>query len=436
MMSNLAIGLTGLGVVILLLAFRVPVAIALGAVSIVGIWVMRGSRAAFGALGTVPHEFSASWVLSAIPMFLLMGSFASHSGMTTDIFAAARVWLGRLPGGLAVATNIGSAGFAALSGSSLATTVTMGRLAIPPMLRHGYDPGLATAVVAASGTLGALIPPSLAFIIYGWYAEVSISKLLVAGILPGLLTAGVYAAMVIWRCWLNPKLAPLPDKAFSKKERLASLLPIWPIPLIVVGVIGGIYTGVTTPTEAGAAGAFLVFAFEVVRRKLTWRQFTDSVVESAKTTANLLFIVIGTVFFTRFLALAGIPLYLADVMQEASISPLMAVAAMSVILLFLGMFLEGIGIMLIALPIMLPVLRAMDMDLIWIGVLVVKYVEIGLLTPPVGLNVFVVKGIVGDQVALKDIFRGITWFIGAEVLIMILLIAFPAISTFLPSLMD
>ncbi len=435
-MSSLAIGFSGLFGLIVLLMIRVPIAVSLCVVSIAGLWAIRGERAALGALGQVPYDFSASWTLSAVPMFLLMGTFAQKSGIAKSVFQAARVLIGFIPGGLAIATNFAAAGFAAVSGSSLATTAAMGRLAIPEMLEHKYDKALATSVVAAAGTLGALIPPSVAFVLYGWYAEQSVAKLLMAGILPGLLTAGVYCVMIYTRVRSNPALAPTPDDRFSGREKWQAVRDVWPMPVIILFVVLGIYTGTTTPTEAGAAAAAITLLVAVSRRQMTWQRFVDSLSEAAKTTAMLFFIVIGTVLFTKFLALSGVPRFIAGGIKTAELSPFLVIVAICILYLILGMFLEGIGVMLVSLPILLPIAKASGYDLIWFGVIVVKFIEIGLLTPPVGLNAFVVKSVAGDQVELGTIFKGLTWFLAAEALIVVLLIAFPQISLFLPSFLD
>lgn len=435
-MSNLEIGFSGIGVMLILLAIRVPIAVSLGMVSLVGIYLMRGERAALGTLGDTPYDFAATWALSAVPMFLLMGTFAQRSGMATRLFTAARVLIGHLPGGLAIATNFAAAGFAAVSGSTLATTAAMSRLAVPEMLKHNYDRSLATSVVAAAGTLGALIPPSVAFVIYGWYSSQSISKLLLAGIVPGLLTAFVYCVMIYLRVRQNPGLAPMPEARPPWSERWRAIAAVWPLPVIVIGVVLGIYTGTTTPTEAGAAAAFLTLLVAIANREMDWQRFFGSLSDAARTTALLFFVVIGTVLFTHFLTLSGVPRFIASAIERNSVDPLIVMLMICALFLVLGMFLEGLGVMLVSLPILLPIAESVGYDLIWFGVIVVKFVEIGLLTPPVGMNAFVVKGVVGDEVTLGQIFRGLTWFLAAEVVIMLILIGFPELSLFLPSLLD
>ncbi len=434
-MSGLTISLIAIGVLFVLLALRVPIAIALGGISLVGLSALRGPQAALGIFGSLPMEFGASWSLTTIPMFLLMGSVAYHSGMTASLFAAARLWLGNLPGGLAVATNFAAAGFAAASGSSLATSAAMGRLAVPEMLKAKYEPGLATGCVAAAGTLGALIPPSIMFVIYGWYTQTSIGELLIAGIIPGLLTAAIYSAMIISRCSVNPDLAPKLNIQASWRERFRVLLSIWPIPLLVFFVAGSIFGGFATATEAGAIGAFFAFVIAFVRGGMTWKVFQESVVEALSSTASIFFVAISALLFTRFLAFAGLPIFLAKQVSTLGLDPLVLTLGISLIYLILGMFLDPLGVLLLTLPVVYPIMKSVGMDPLWMGVILVKYLEIGMITPPVGLNVYVVNSVVGKLVPLLTIFRGVMWFLAAEVVIMALLIAFPSISTFLPNLM-
>ncbi|OGA45025.1 MAG: C4-dicarboxylate ABC transporter [Betaproteobacteria bacterium RIFCSPLOWO2_12_FULL_63_13] len=435
-MSSIAVGTFGIVVILVLIAARVPIGLALGAVAFVGTVEIIGLDAAFGMIGSLPYDFSAHWSLSAIPMFLLMGTFAYHSGMTNSLYRAARLWLGFLPGGLAVATNFACAVFAAASGSSLATAVAMGRIAIPEMQRYKYDPGLATGVCACAGTLGSLIPPSILFVLYGVFAEQSISKLFIAGILPGVLTAVLYGGMIVIRCKINPGLAPRFVEQVSRAEKRAALLNIWPLPVLILGVMGGIYTGIVTPTEAGALGSFLAFVVAVLKRQMTWEVFKTSLLEATENTATIFFIAVGAILLTKFMVLSALPIYLTAAMQDIALDPLLLVIGASLIYVVLGMFLDPLGLMLLTLPVLLPMFEALDLDLIWFGVLVIKYIEIGLMTPPVGLCVYAVKTIVGKEVPLETIFRGVSWFLATEVVVVTLLIAFPQISLYLPSLMN
>ncbi|MAF48514.1 MAG: C4-dicarboxylate ABC transporter [Rhodospirillaceae bacterium] len=435
-MDPIWIGVIGIAVILAMIAARVPIGLALGSVAIFGVAEIVGWTAAWGMIGTMPFDFAAHWSLSAIPMFLLMGTIAFYSGMTNSLYHAARLWLGFLPGGLAVATNFACAGFAAASGSSLATTVAMGRIAIPEMQRYKYDPGLATGVCACSGTLGILIPPSILMVIYGIFAEQSIARLFVAGILPGLLTAALYTVMIVTRCKLNPDLAPPFTEEVTRAEKIAALRDIWPLPVLILGVMGGIYTGVASPTEAGALGAFIALVIALLQRRMTWRIFKTSVEEAIESTATIFFVAVGAILLTKFMALSGLPAFLAEAMVDWALDPLLLVIGASIIFLVLGMFLDPLGLLLLTLPVLLPLFEELNLDLIWFGILVTKYVEIGLMTPPVGLNVYAVKTVVGSDIRLETIFKGVLWFLATEVVVMTLLIAFPEISLFLPSLMD
>ena len=435
-MTNLHIGLAGIGCLFGLLLLRMPIAIALALVSVVGIAQIRGIQAALGSLGTLPYDFAASWTLSAVPMFLLMGAIAFHSGMTGSVYKVCRMWFWWVPGGLAVATNWASTAFGAVSGSSVAVTAVMARLAIPEMLRYKYDKSLATAVVAASGTIDALIPPSIAFIIYSWYAEVPVTDLFLAGVLPGLLTAVVYTAMIVIRCSINPHLGPRGTRDFTAGERRAATIDAWPLPVLFIGIFGGLYSGIATSTEAAAGSAMLALVIALLRREMTWAVLRESLSESALTTASLFFIVIGAAFFTRFMAVSGLPNQLGAWIAGWSPSVLTFMLMVTAIYIVLGMFLEGIGIMMLTLPILVPICRTLGIDLVWLGVVVVKLIMLGLMHPPIGIQAFVVKGVVGDSVPLITIFRGLLWFLGVEVLILALLIAFPAISLWLPALFN
>jgi C4-dicarboxylate transporter DctM subunit len=438
-MDALTLSLVSLGGMLVLIALRVPIGIAMGAVAFLGFWYLRNFNVALSALSDTPFVFAASWDLSAIPMFLLMGAIAGNSGIGTALFRAAHAWFGALPGGLAVATNWACAGFGAASGSSVAAAAVMARLAVPEMLKHKYDKALATGVCASGGTLDALIPPSITFVIYGVFAEVSVPKLLIAGILPGLLTAAVYMIMIMVRCSLNPSLAPpvaFPDRAALWRERRASLAGIWPILVLIVGVIGGLYAGVITPTEGGAVGASLAAVIGVAQRKLTLAGFLDALEDAMTTTAQLFFVGIGAILYTKFLALSGTADMFKQLIGEWALNPLLLVIAVSVVYIILGTFMDPLGMILLTIPVFVPMFASLDLDLVWFGVLVVKYIGISLLTPPVGFNIYVVASATDNSIPLQTIYRGCYWFLGCEVVIMALLIAFPQISLFLPNLMN
>jgi C4-dicarboxylate transporter, DctM subunit len=438
-MSTLAVAGTSIAAMLVLIGLRVPIGVAMGGVAFLGLCYLRDFNVALSVLRDTPFVFAASWDLSAIPMFLLMGAIAANSGIGTALFRAAAAWFGRLPGGLAVATNWACAGFGAASGSSIAAAAVMAKLAVPEMIRHKYDKALATGVCASGGTLDALIPPSILFVIYGVFAEVSIAKLLLAGVLPGLLTALVYMLMIVIRCWLNPLLGPAvisDDHAALWRERWASLREIWPILVLIIGVMGGLYMGVVSPTESGAAGAFLATVIGVAQRKLTFQGFIEAFKDAIGATAQLFFVGIGAVIYTKFLALSGSGAMFTDMVGTWALDPLLLVIGVSFIYLILGMFLDPLGMILLTIPVFVPMFAALDLDLVWFGVLVVKFIGIGLLTPPVGFNIYVVAGVLNNTVPLSTIFRGCYWFLACEVVIMTLLIAFPEISLWLPSTMD
>ena len=437
-MDSLTLALGSLGFMLVLLALRFPIGVAMALVAFLGFWYVFNLNVALSVLRNAPFRFAASFELSAIPMFLLMGAVAGNSGVGTALFRAAIAWFGWMPGGLAVATNWACAGFGAASGSSVAAAAVMARLAVPEMLKHKYDKGLATGVCASGGTLDALIPPSIAFVIYGIFAEVSVSKLLIAGILPGILTAGVYMLMIMLRCWHNPSLAPpivYDDRKALWRERWASLGQIWPIVVLVLGVIGGLYTGVVTPTEGGALGAFLAIAIGVVQRKLSWDGLVDAFKDAMSTTAQLFFVGMGAILYTTFLARIGTAEMFTALIGSWAIDPLLLVIAVSLIYVVLGTFMDPLGMILLTIPVFVPMFAALKLDLVWLGVLVVKYIGISLLTPPVGFNIYVVATATDNAIPLKTIYRGCYWFLACEVLIMALLIAFPQISLWLPNAM-
>ncbi len=435
-MSNVAIGFLGLGAGLLLIALRIQIGVAVGIVSFFGIAVILNMKAAWGMLTAVPFNFVGDWNLTAIPMFLLMGYVASSAGLTQGLFQAMRIFLSRMPGGLAIASVGACALMSAASGSSVATASSMARIATPEMLRYRYDPGLATGVVATAGTLGSLIPPSILMVLYGYYAEVSIAKLFIAGVIPGLLSAVMLSVMIVARVTVKPSLAPRVEESFTAQEKLDAIKEIWPLPVLVFGVLIGIFVGLFTPTEAGAVGAFLALVLALLRGRLTLPVLRDAVVSTLSSTAGIFMVVIGTVLLTRFMALSGVPNFIASELLTLGSSELMIILMVVVLYLLLGMFLDSIGILLLTLPIILPVARDAGIELIWFGVILIKLLEIGLITPPVGLNVYVMKGALGSLVKLQQIFAGVTWFVVAEMITLALIVAFPLLSLWLPALMD
>lgn len=434
-MSNVDIGLAGIGILVVLIALRVPIAISLFVVPLGGIYAMFGWNPAFGALKVIPYGFAATWELSSIPMFLLMGYLAYHTGITGGLFEAARLWLSRLPGGLAVASIFGASGFAAVTGSSVATAAAMGRIAVPEMQRVGYDMRLATGTVAAAGTIGALIPPSILLILYGVIAKVPINQLFVAGAGVGLVSALAYVILVIGWATFWPHVAPRTTETYTLRERLVVLTRISPVLMLALLVFGGLFTGLFTPTEAGAVGASLCALIALFSGRLTWRNFKVSVAEAFSSTAAILFIVIGANLLARFVALSGVDDYISELIASVGSSTYLFLAAIVVIYLILGMFLEPTGAMIITLPIVLPVASALGINELWFGIFIAKLLEVGMITPPIGMNVFVLNGIIGKNVRLSDIFWGAGRFVAADFVVLLLLIAFPGIVLFLPRLM-
>jgi len=434
-MTDPQVGLLGIGILLALIALRVPIGISLILVPFVGIWHLLSWNAALGMLKTIPYHFAASWQLSSVPMFLLMGFLAYHTGITRGLFDAARVWLARLPGGLAVASVFGASGFAAVTGSSLACSAAMGRIAVPEMMRARYDPGLATGTVAAAGTIGALIPPSVLFIIYGIIAQVPIGQLFLGGAVAGVMTAASYIAVIMIWATLRPEAAPPVTEVYTLAEKFSKLVHILPVLLLALLVFGGLFVGIFTPTEAGAGGAALCALIAIVRRTMTWNAFRRSVVESFVTSAAIFLIAIGANLLARFVTISGADDIILQTVTLFSDNTFLLMLGIVVLYLVLGMFLDPIGAMLLTLPILLPVARALGVDLLWFGIIVAKLLEIGMITPPIGLNVFIIKNVVGDKIKLATIFRGVGYFLIADVVVVGLLVSFPAIVQFLPSLM-
>jgi C4-dicarboxylate transporter, DctM subunit len=434
-MDRTTIGLIGVCFALVLIFLRVPIGIAMGIVGVAGIAAITTSNAAFGIAKTIPFELIGDWNLSAVPMFLLMGYVASATGLTNGLFASARIFFGRVPGSLASANVLASAFFASASGSSVATAAAFSRISVPEMLKAKYDPALATGCVASAGTLGSLIPPSILMIIFGIMADVSISRLFMAGVVPGILSAIVFIGYITIRTTLNPRLAPRDDTVYTREQKIAAVKDVWPLPVLIVGVLGGIFSGMFTATEAGGIGAAIACVIAAFRRSLTRQTFRQAVVETAEGTAAIFIIVVGAAIFARFMSYSQLPAAMSQWMLGLTDSQVTMVLAISVIYLILGCVLESVSIMLLTMPLLLPILNQMNVDLVWFGILVIKLLEIGLCTPPVGMNVYVIKSSLGDRVQLSTIFRGVMWFVLADLFTLGLLIAFPQITLWLPNLL-
>lgn len=432
-MSPTAVGVIGMVALLALLFLRMPIGIAMALVGAIGFAALNSVDAALHMLGSYPYSYGAVQALSVIPLFVLMGNFAVVSGMSSDLFAAAYAWMGHRRGGLASATVLACAGFAALSGSSVASAITMGRVTLPEMRRYHYDPRLATGVVAAGGTLGILIPPSTVLVIYGILTEQSIGKLFLAGFLPGLLLTALFILTVVIVCAVRPEFGPPRERA-SMRERWAALRNAGAFLVVLVATIGGMYAGVFTVTEASAVGAGLTLAHAVWRRRLTWAALSDALLQTVRTTAMVFLILIGAHIFSPFLALSRIPVDLANALTALALPTLAVLVIILVVYIILGMFLEGFAILVLTVPIVFPIMLAMGLDPIWFGIFMVIVLEMGLISPPVGINVFVVKGIAED-VPMYRIFAGILPFWVAMMVCVAILIAFPQIALILPNTM-
>lgn len=434
-MDRVEIGFVGIVIALILIVLRMQVGVVLGVVAFVGITFLTSSGAAWGILTAIPSNFIADWNLSAVPMFLLMGYIAAQAGLTKGLFQNARILLGRVPGGLASATVVASAMFASASGSSVATAAAFSRIAVPEMLKSNYQPSLATGCVAAAGTLGSLIPPSILLILYGIFTQSSIGELFIAGVVPGILSAVAFILMITIRACLNPKLAPASTRRYSWSEIMASLKDVWPLPALILGVIGGIFTGIFSPTEAGAIGAALALVIALARRSLSGQVVIRALIETAEGTATIFIIAIGATMFSVFMGLSAVPSFLADFLLEFVDTPIAVILAIAVLYIIMGMFVDSVSIMLLTIPIIHPLLMGLDINMVWFGIITIKLLEIGMITPPVGLNVYVIRSALGSSVSLSDVFKGAGWFLLTDIITLSLLIAFPAITLFLPDLM-
>jgi len=432
-MSPFAVGLIGIALLFVLFALRMPIAFIMALVGFAGFSYLVSPEAAFRVVSKDLYNTFASYSLSVIPMFVWMGFLAFHSGISTRLYTAAYKLVGHVRGGLAIATQVACAGFGAVCGSNTATAATMGAVSLPEMRKYNYDDSLATASVAAGGALGVLIPPSVIFIVYGVATQQSISKLFIAGIIPGILLMLLYMATVYLLTWRNPNLGP-PGPRASWKERISVVgKSIWEILIVFSLSIGGLFAGWFTPTEAGAVGAFGVLIVSLAERQLSWEGFKKSLADTTRTTAMIMLLVAGAVIFGRFMAISQIPFVMADWAGSLPIPPFAVMAIMLVIYLILGCFIDALALILLTIPIFYPVaVGILGYDPIWFGVIIVMVMAMGVITPPVGMNVYIVKGIAGDGVPLESIFRGIFPFLGALIICIAVLIAFPEIATFLP----
>ena len=429
-MSPLTVGIIGIFFLFLLLALRMQIGFSMALVGFLGFAVLSSLGSSFAIMGMEPFKIGAAYSLTVIPLFILMGQFANHSKMGFEIYQTVYRWIGFLPGGLSMATIGACGGFAAISGSSLAAAATMGMVALPEMKRFKYDNALATGCVAAGGTLGILIPPSTVMIIYGILTEQPIATLFIAGILPGLLLTGLFILTIYVVTRIKPSLGP-PGPRFSMKERIYSLKDTWSIFSLFILVIGGLYTGWFTPTEAAGVGAFGAFAITIIKKRLTWDNLKLSLAQTVRTTAMVFLILIGAHVFGYFLTISQIPDQLSILATEWGLSRYAILAMIIFAYIIMGCFMEGLALMVLTIPIVYPLVLELGFDPIWFGVIITLVMEMSLITPPVGINVFIISGISKD-VPMYVIFRGIIPFWCAMLVCVILLILFPQIALWLP----
>lgn len=423
------------GTLLVWLALGVHIGVALGLAGFIGIYLTVGPDAAFAQLSAVPFGTTNSFALAVIPLFILMGSFATVAAITTDLFRAAYLWLGKLRGGLAMATVMSSAAFGAASGSTIVNAAVFTRMAMPEMTRFGYDVRLSAGCIAAAGTLAALIPPSILMVVYAVITEQSIGKLLIAGIVPGVLTAFIYCGGIYFIARLRPDIAPVANLTITWGERWRSLYSVSGIVVLFVLVVGGIYGGYFPATYAGAVGAFGAFVIALVKRRLGLGSLVEVLKEAAVTTSVIFIIVVGGMLFARFLTYSGLVTMISSALLGFETGKYTYLLGFVLLFTVLGCFIEPIAIMVMTLPIMFPVMKQAGFDPIWLGVIAVKLAEIGVLTPPVGLNVFVVKSSSPVPVTLGQAFAGVTPFIVLDFLALGLYVAFPEMILWLPNLM-
>ena len=423
--------LLGFAVMMTLAFGRVPIALAMGLTGFGGLAILKGMNPAMASVAATVWESGFQITLSVIPLFILMGNFVTKAGMARELYHAAHTFVGHLRGGLAMATIMACGGFGAICGSSIATAATMTKVAYPSMREVGYSDELATGAIAAGGTLGILIPPSTIMVIYGIMTETNIGRLFAAGVLPGGVAIVLLCLAVQFICWRNPLAGPR-DRRATWRERFTAVRDIWGVVVLFAVVMGGIYGGIFTATEGAGIGAFGAFVFALVRRALTWKILLEVLVESARTTSMLFMILIGALIFANFVNYTSMPRDLLDFVTRYQVSPINVMIAICVIYVVLGTAMEELSMILLTVPIFFPLVVSLGFDPVWFGIIIVVVVEIGLISPPVGMNMFVVRSLL-PQVSTATIFRGVTPFAIADVIRLGILVAFPAISLWLPN---
>lgn len=431
-MSPFAAGLAGIILLLIFMFFRMPISVAMAVVGFLGFSYVVSVEAAISVVAKDLYNVFSSYSLSVIPMFVWMGFLAFHAGIGSQLFSFAYKLLGRLPGGLAVATQAACAVFGAVCGSSTATAATIGAISLPEMKKYGYDDALATASVASGGAIGIMIPPSVIFVVYGIATEQSIGRLFLSGILPGILLVLAYIAAILVVTWRNPALGPPAPRDKLEEIKVPLQGGVLDIFIIFLVSLGGLFAGLFTPTEAGAVGTASVIVLTLLQKRLTWEAFSRSLADTTRTTAMIMFLIAGATIFGRFIAVSRIPFELANWAGSLPLPPFVVLSIILLIYLVVGCFIDALAMILLTVPIFYPVVvGTLGYDPIWFGVMIVMVVAMGVVTPPVGMNVYVVKGVARD-VPLEVIFRGVWPFLMAAIICCVILIAFPQIATFLP----
>lgn len=432
-MDRNLVALAGFVAMFALMALRVPIGIAMGMVGVAGFGVLTGWAPAFNLLANVPLSVVTDYDLVVIPMFILMGSLASQAGMSQELFAAGRAWFGHLRGGLALASIAACAGFAAINGSSVATAATMSQVALPQMRAAGYDPGFAAGLIAAGGTLGIMIPPSVIFVLYGIMTDTDISKLFAAGVMPGLMAVAGYFAVVRFVGWRHPALLPV-GEPHGWRERLASLKSLWAVAVLFAFVLGGIYGGWFTVQEAAGIGAAGALVIGMARGRLRWSGIRAALIDALRVSSAIMMIVVGAFLFGYFLTVTRFTQQAVDVLVHLPVGPYGVLALVLLGYLLLGAVMDELAMILLTVPIVFPAMMQLGFDPVWFGVIIVMAVTFGMVCPPVGINVFVINSIARD-IPLGRIYRGTMPFIAADALRLLVLCAFPALALWLPGLL-
>lgn len=434
-MDPIIVGYAGAGLLFVFLAIGIPVGVAMAAIGISGMILGAGELLTWGQLRVLPFWVVNNYAFAVLPMFVLMGVMAEASGITRDVFYASDLWLRRLRGGLYQAVIVGSAVFAAISGSTIVNAVVFTRIAFPHLLRFGYSKSLSIGAIAGSGSFAAMIPPSLTMVIYAIITEQSVGQLLIAGIIPGLMTAAVYLAGVYGLVRLRPTLAPPITETVTMRERWRSMIYVWPVIILMAIVLGGIYTGLFPPSAAGAAGAFGAFCLAVAKKKTLKGWLPPVLYDAASISCVIFIILIGGLLLSRMLVVVGVIDGLVEVITSVADTPLKFMIFVSILYILLGCFLDTTSMLVVTLPFLFPVVVELNIDPIWFGIVLVKLIEISVVTPPVGINLFAVLSAVGDQAGYQHVVKGVVPFILFDLVVLALLIIFPSLATYLPQLM-